>query len=201
MGLRGLNAAGKAERARKVLEGLSRNDVFADVPALLLEALSTRTALLEKSLELAEFGDKRALSARKLCERELEAVLRQAATYVEHHAAGDEQLIRKAGFDLRSANNRTLPVAAPSDLKIKRTEVEGELLLSWKPVPNSKNYLVQTCTKEPDEKSTWHTHEYSTKSRCTVSGLKPGTRYWIRVLAIGAAGIGPPSEVKNIMAA
>ncbi len=200
MGLRGLNAARKVEIASKVISSLSTSGSF-HTPQSLLSELTMKLKLLETSIELSEFGDKRAVAARKLCEKELERVMRQVAVFVEHASKGNVELIKSSGFEVRSANNRAMPMKAPDEVKLKRLEVQGAVFLNWKPVSNSKNYLVQMCAKAPNKKTNWLTTGYSTKSRFVVESLTPGSSYWFRIMAIGASGIGPPSEVKSIMAA
>ncbi len=200
MGLRGLNAVRKAEIAGNVRRALTKSNAFY-TPASLLDELTIRLNMLEKSLELAEFGDKRAVAARKLCEKELEKTMRQVAIFVEHACKGDTELIESSGFEVRSVNNRSRPLESPNELKLKRLEPPGSVQLSWKTVPNSKNYLVQMCSREPYEKTTWIITGYTTRSRFVVDDLKLGSTYWFRIMAIGASGIGPPSEIQSIMAA
>ena len=60
MGLRGLNAVRKSEIASKVISSLSTSGSI-HTPQSLLSELSMKLKLLQKSIELSEFGDQRAL--------------------------------------------------------------------------------------------------------------------------------------------
>lgn len=200
IGLRSLKPAEKIEHAACIAKGLKSTPVFAKEKALIAEIENSRTAL-KKAIELAAFGDKRALEDRRLCERNMDELLRKAAAFVNHTSDGNPELIKSAGFDLRKRNNKPRKLPNPQELQVKRTEKSGELSLSWKPVKNSRNYLVQTRTKKPEKDSVWETRAFSTRSRCILDQLKPGKTYWIRTLAVGAKGVSPPSKIIEIMAA
>lgn len=200
IGLRSLKPAEKMEHAGRIAKGLKSTPVFAKEKTLIAEIEKARKSL-DEAIELAAFGDKRALDERRCCERKMDEVLRKAAAFVNHSSEGNPELIKSAGFDLRKRNNKPLKLPNPQELKVKRTEKSGELILSWKPVKNSRNYLVQTRTKKPEKDSIWETRAYSTRSRCVIDQLKPGKTYWIRTLAVGAKGVSPPSNIIEIMAA
>ena len=165
----------------------------------LIEELRASRTSLEKAIELAEYGDKRALAARNLCERDLDEKIRKLAGFVDVEAAGDEKLILSAGFELRRRNNQPRPMTPPLSPSLQRTETSGEIALRWKPVPNSKNYFIEISPADKPVKK-WTTTTYSTKSRCVLEGLKPGAKYIVRVKAIGAHGVGPPSEPLEFIA-
>jgi hypothetical protein len=200
LGLRGLTLQEKVEKAKRVESGIRRSNVLKENKKITEDLASARMAL-EKAMEMAAYGDRRAIAARNLCLKKLEEELRKAAAYVNAYSHGNETVILESGFDLRKRNNQPAKLEAPENFRIKRTENSGELILSWSPVSNSKNYLVQCCQGKSTDKTEWLTIHYSTKSRCVITDLKPGKTYQFRVLAIGAGGIGPPSCTEAIMAA
>lgn len=200
LGLRGLSPAEKVLKAKKVESGIRRSKVLKENKKLTEELASARIAL-EKAIEMAAYGDRRAIAARNLCLKKLEEQLRKAAAFVDAYSNGSEEVIVATGFELRKRNNQPTKLKAPENFCLKRTDKSGELILSWSPVSNSKNYLVQCCHRKSPKKSDWLTIHYSTKSRCRITDLKPGKTYQFRVLAIGAGGIGPPSRTEAIMAA
>lgn len=200
IGLRSLKPAEKMEHAGCIAKGLKSTPVFAKEKTLIAEIEKSRTAL-KKAIELSAYGDKRALEDRRICEKNMDDILRKAAAFVNHTSDGNPELIKSAGFDLRKRNNKPYKLSNPQEFEVKRTEKSGELILSWKPVKNSRNYLVQTRTKKPEKDSVWETRAFSTRSRCTLDQLKPGKTYWIRILAVGAKGVSPSSKTIEIMAA
>lgn len=200
IGLRGLTTAQKLEKARNIEQKVtSLND--CDLSQLPTGELIKAANMLEKAITMAEFGDQRAIAARKLCEKQLDTAIRNMGHAIERLSKHSRTFIEACGFEVRSTNNRSEPLQAPEGLDVKRLEIPGSVYIKWKPVTNSKNYLIQTSTKTPNKKTNWQTSGFSTRSRCTLDALKPGTTYWFRILAIGAKGIGPPSEAISIMAA
>lgn len=200
IGLRSLKPEEKTAYAGRIVKGLKSTPVFASERELIIEINTARHAL-KKAIEMAAYGDKRALEVRRRCEQQLDEAVRKAAALANHAAQGDPELIKSAGFELRKRNNKPRKLGRPNDFRARRTDKNGELQLSWKPVKNSRNYLVQTCTGRPDKESNWQTAAFSTRSRHLLDELKPGKIYWLRILAVGAKGLGPPSEIIEIMAA
>lgn len=199
IGLRDLNCEEKVVMAKIIASGLKSVAEFKNNKELIGE-LSKSGKSLRQALEMASFGDKRAIGARNLCEKQLDSIIRKAAAFVNHESNGCDKLIASAGFELRKRNNKPAELESPEGLKIKRTEKSGELKLNWKPVKNSRNYLVQFTAKKPTKKTDWETL-YSTRSGCFLNALIPGKIYRIRILAVGAKGVSEPGEMIEIMAA
>jgi len=160
-----------------VASGMTKSKIYSKNVKLIEELTSARIAL-EKAIHMAEYGDRRAIAARNLYVKNLDAKLRQAASYVEAFSGGKKEVIEMAGFELRKRNNQPAELGHPENFRIKRTENTGELKLIWSPVRNSKNYLVQICSKKEAKNTDWKTISYSTKSRCLVDNLEPGKTYY-----------------------
>ena len=199
IGLRNLKCQDKIELASRIQTGLEGTQAFKDASSL-IEELEKSRILLEKAIEISAFGDKRGIASRNLLEKRIDDVFRKVAAYVNHESNGDESLIVAAGFELKKRNNKPSELTKPKELRIERTENSGQLKLNWKPVKNSRNYMVQYGLKIPSKETTWDTH-FSTRSTCLIDALKPGKIYRIRILAVGAKGVSQPSEVLEIMAA
>lgn len=71
----------------------------------------------------------------------------------------------------------------------------GEPNSHWDSVTNSQSYAAQICTGDAPVETAWHyAPPLGRKSSATLKGLTSGTRYWIRVQAVGALGPGPWSD-------
>lgn len=198
IGLRNLNCEEKLALALKVSKGLKSTPEFTSSDQF-VEQLKFATGLLHKAITIASYGDKRGIEARNLLEKQLENIIRKTAAYVNHKAEGNPELIEAAGFEVRKKNNKPLALSKPQEVKITRTTTSGELKVSWKPVKNSRNYLVEYGVKNTGNKTKWNVL-FSTRSRCVMESLTPGTIYKIRVVAVGAKGKSTPSETLEIMA-
>lgn len=199
IGLRNLKCQDKIELALRIQTGLEETKALQGASAL-IEELEKSRILLEKAIEISAFGDQRGIASRNLFEKRIDDVIRKAAAFVNHESNGEESLIVAAGFELKKRNNKPSDLSKPKELRIERTENSGQLKLNWKPVKNSRNYIVQFGLKIPAKDTTWDTH-FSTRSTCILDALKPGKIYRIRILAVGAKGVSQPSEVIEIMAA
>jgi len=199
IGLRNLKCQDKIGLAQRIQTGLEETDRFQNDSKLIEELEKSRT-LLEKAIAISAFGDQRAIASRNLLEKRIDDAIRRAAAFVSHESNGDESLIRAAGFELRKKNNKPSELTKPEGLRIERTENSGQLKLNWKPIKNSRNYMVQYALKISSKESTWDTL-FSTRCTCLINALKPGKIYRIRILAVGAIGVSQPSKVIEIMAA
>gem|GEM_PF-6255509 len=200
MGLRGKNGISKMEMAQQIVHGLNRVAGMDERTSLLME-LNAAIAGFSEAHTHAQFGDRRAIEWRKRCEKHLEQAIRHAALAAEKWSLGEEELLAQIGFETRNTNNTAAPVSSPELPKAQRTDASGELKLTWKPVANSRNYLVQIATKTSRKIPNWNTAVYSTKARCVLQDLKPGKVYQIRIIALGAVGLSAPSQVLEMMAA
>lgn len=200
IGLRSLKPAEKLVYANRISKGMKSTPEFA-IESELIGKIDTARQALDKSIAMAAFGDKRALETRRANEKELDDLLRKAAAFANMVANGDTEMIKNAGFELRVHNNKPRRLSNPINFQVRRTDTSGELLLSWKPVKNSRNYLIQIRTAKPKKGCTWQSSAFSTRCRSKIDSLKPGKIYWIRILAVGTKGVSPPSETIEIMAA
>lgn len=198
IGLRNLNCEEKVVLAKRLSKGLKSHPAYKNSTPI-VEQLKDATQLLNKAIAISAYGDKRGIEARNLFEKQLDNVIRKAAAFVNHKAEGNTDLIRAAGFEVRNTNNQPSKLSKPQEVKAIRTEESGSLKLRWKPVKNSRNYLVQYKLKGTGNKTKWNML-FSTRSRYLLENLIPGKIYRIRVLAVGAKGMSTPSEVLEIMA-
>lgn len=200
IGLRGLNAKSLLQKVDNISAAKAWGVLFSNETKTFKEMLVKRNEL-DSAIKIAAYGDKRAIEIRRNCESKLKDSIRNLAAFVNHKSGGENRIILDSGFELKQTNNKAKPLENPLQPLLKRTEISGELKVTWKPVANSRNYIIQSNIKNPKLDKHWTTFCFSTKSRCTLFDLQPGKTYWIRVRAIGSEGIGPPSDVVRIMAA
>ncbi|XP_020557863.1 receptor-type tyrosine-protein phosphatase F isoform X7 [Oryzias latipes] len=78
------------------------------------------------------------------------------------------------------------------------------MLVRWDPPeePNGQiqGYRVYYTSEPSDPLSTWQIHNTDNSQFTTISGLKTGLTYSLRVLAFTSVGDGPPSEVLRLKA-
>jgi hypothetical protein len=114
-------------------------------------------------------------------------MLTQLAGYVESVAGKDDTLITSVGMEIKASRTAPSLPTVPQALTAAAGDHDGELFLSWKPVPNAKSYVVESST-DPATVTSWEHAGVATSANKTISNLKSGTRFWFRVAAVGAGG-------------
>jgi hypothetical protein len=118
----------------------------------------------------------------------LDRLMSQLSAYVESVGGDNETIIRSAGMDTRAAGSvSTETPGQPAALDATTGDHEGEIDLSWDTVSGARSYVIEK-SPDPPTGTSWAHAAVSTKSRSTLSGLTPGTRYWFRVAAVGTSG-------------
>ncbi len=189
LNFRRLSVPEKIAKARQIVTALTGNTNFPN-PNPPLATITAGVNGLDGAHGITQSTKqdlKTAVTNQSVKEDALDQLVSQIASYVENVAGNDEALITSAGMDARApASASTLP-DPPTGLEATIGDRDGELDLSWDPVPNAKSYLVQK-TADPNLSTGWAHAGTSTKSSTTISGLTSGTRHWFRVCAVGASG-------------
>ena len=193
-GLRGKNAEQKLKMARKVLKQLEKSE---KIPENLIRDLKFNSRSLKLAIQQAAFGDRRKIAERKAEENLLGSTIKRIALEVNQVAKGNEKNIREFGFEVRKTNNKPKSLHPPVELSYKRTNRDGEIKISWKPVSNSRSYVVEY---REIGRSKWKS-EFTTRSRICFEELTPGKQFEVRVKAIGAKGLSKSSGICRFMAA
>ena len=131
-------------------------------------------------------------------EAELDALLQQEANYVENIAKGEAAIILLSGFPLAQEPAPIGQLSPPQNLLGIATDIEGQTKLKWNLVRGAKSYIVE-CATSPD--GPWVPVTVTTRISCLATNLTPGTKYWFRVRAVGAAGLSGWSDPAAKLAA
>ena len=129
---------------------------------------------------------------------DLKLNLAMLADYVQDESDGDPNKIHSAGMQVMGERTPVGPMPPVENLKVSMSDAEGTLNSEWQPVFGAFVYLVEMA---PAPDGPWTQMSATTKARHTLTNLTPGTKYWVRVRAVGAAGSGPYSDVACRMAA
>jgi len=181
--------------ANDIKIAMSNNANFA-TPIPTLETLNAMIAGLQS--KISEWNAAQSTAQMKTSERNgaldtLRAGLTQLASYVEAASAGDEVKIQSAGMSVRGAAVAAGIPDQVTNLAVTAGDGEGELDAVWDGVFGARSYEIQ-ISPDPVTPTSWTNRPSVTKSRVTLNGLPSGTRIWVRVRAIAAAGHGTWSE-------
>ena len=123
----------------------------------------------------------------------LDLVLTQFANFVENTTGNDEEKILSTGLPVRAPSTPIGDLPQVENLAVTEGDDAGELDATWDRVRGAKTYRVEKSL-DPITPTSWSLADIVTRSKCTLTGLTSGTKYWVRVAAIGAAGQGPWSD-------
>ena len=161
-----------------------------------LAALQGLIATAEGSTDAYE-AEKAVLRSKKnLRDEAMKALcngLRLEADAVQAATSGDPDRMETTGF---RTSKRPSPLGVPaqvSRLVLEAGPVEATLKACWKPVHGVKVYEIESSL-DPVGANTWTYKGTATKAKATINSLVSGTRIWLHVRAIGAAGPGPWSD-------
>jgi hypothetical protein len=124
--------------------------------------------------------------------------IRMLADNVEDTCNGDEDKLRSTGFILVGDPAPRGPLTQVLNLRVATSDHEGQLDLRYARVPGAASYVIDIST---NPEGPWTHNTVTTRITHTITGLTPGTKYWIRVRAVGANGFGPWSDPACKMAA
>ena len=114
--------------------------------------------------------------------------------YVQSVTGGDAAKIQSAGMGVKSARGSSTTPDMVSNLSITSGDNAGELDLQWDTVAGTRTYEVQ-ISPDPMTATSFTSQPSVTKSKAIITGLTSGTRAWVRVRAVNAAGQGAWSDV------
>lgn len=189
-----------ASVTESIVAAMTGNANFA-TPAPTLASLSAKAAALRLKKQSVIDLDTQLTTARteqKTLITELKDEIFMLRDYVQDESDGDEAQIHSAGMQMVGDRQPVGPLPAVQNLKVMVSDLSGTLDAEWRPIAGALVYLIETATTA---EGTYTQVTACSRARCTLTDLLPGTKYWVRVRAVGAAGLGPYSDVAYKIAA
>ena len=116
----------------------------------------------------------------------VDALVNQLASYVDSVNNGDAEIIASAEFAVRSTPAPLGELPVPADVQVAPSEHSGSADISWSSLRGAKAYVIE---RAPDAPSlNWAVIGTSTRAKTSLNSMTSGTKYWLRVAAISAAG-------------
>lgn len=189
LNLRSLSVPAKIAKGRHIVASMTENKNFPSPTPPLSEVTANLDALEQAfaSVQSARSEVTTRTATQVNAEAKLDQLLTQLAGYVESVAGKDDTLITSVGMELKASRSAPSLPTVPQAVTAAAGDHDGELFLSWKPVPNAKSYVIESST-DPATVTSWEHVGVATSATKTISNLKSGTRFWFRVAAVGAGG-------------
>jgi hypothetical protein len=160
--------------ARNIVIKMTGNTSFP-TPDVALTLITTAATTLETKYNAAQSGGKQQTADMHQARTALEDLLHKEGLYVERIALGNDTMILSSGYDVSKQPD---PALHP-EFTVMNGDKEGEVILKHKAVAGAKAWVWQYCP-DPIGSVPWIWIEASTQATYTVTGFKPGTKYWFR---------------------
>ena len=196
LSLFGLTIPQKIAFARMVVTQSTASGHLPNPTMPTLAAINAATNVLDEKFQAAEAlrqESQTATADQNTAEAALDALLTQFGNFVEIATDGNEAKILSTGLSVRAPNTPIGDLPQVENLAVSVGDDAGELDAQWDRVRGAKTYRIET-SPDPITPTSWTLADIVTRSKATLSGLTSGTKYWVRVAAIGAAGQGPWSD-------
>lgn len=198
IGFSGLTVPEQIERARLIVTRMTGNAAFP-TPSPTLSDVSDAADALEIAYNDSRNRDKNKVAIMKLRRKEMLFLISQLAAYVQQASGADEEKILSSGFDVRSSNHNH-PVVAGEVHNVRVTDGSnsGLIKVSWDKAANAVVYVILAST-DPNVANPSDARGFTTRTSKEVGDFPPGSRIWIKVLALGREEMGPISEPADII--
>lgn len=196
LGLSHMPIMDKIAKAKMIIQKMTGNANFTTpVPPLL--DVQTQVTKTEKAKTDADEAKQTSIEMTALQHQEekaLDSMLTKLANYVEVQADDDAAIIESAGMTPAAKGTLVGKLPQPQNCGITTGDNAGEVDPSCDNVKGAKTYVWQINTVDPVQEGDWKDAITTTKSTCIIPNLISGSRCWVRVAAVGAAGRGPWSD-------
>lgn len=191
-----LSNEGVVTKATSIVQSMTGNTAFAtpNPPLSDITDLSDKLALKLANQKTALKDYQTKTNEVQVAREDLEYALERERSYVEITSDGDKTKILSSGFDVKQDATPVGILPAPINVLLKQGGSDGELIATWKRVKGARSYVVEQSFEVGDS-TNWSIIAVVTKAKCFLSGMESGTRCWIRVAAINAAGQGSYSDL------
>ncbi len=187
--------------AKRVLYALNNNEHFPDADVLLapLNELVAREKQVSSTITRAKILKKSAEERKKEVLKQLANELERVGKEVALVSDGNAVIAASAAMKFRKKKQRVGELPKVEEFTVENGTT-GILLLQWKPVKGAVSYSIQAANDGLDYDN------FRLIGACTAAKLvvkydgvdwHHAQRYWFRVAALGAAGLGPWSEPVN----
>lgn len=164
-----------------IINGLTANDGFANLPVTMAALGTQKTNFLVKLAAKAQAGTI-ATAQKNVAKAVLMESLRQLAAYVQSVANNDLALLLSSGFRAVSTNRASSPLSQPVVLGIDN-QSSGKFIVRVQPVVRAKAYEAQYKNG-----GDWLPGGVFTNSRrIEITNLTPGTSYLVQIRAVGGS--------------
>lgn len=173
-----------SNKAQIPITAMTGNPYFTE-PKPALPTVQSALDDYRLALTAAQSGDRTKIAIKNEKREILTSALRQLSRYTEMAANGNRSILLSSGFEINKERSYNVELGQPENVRLIDGANTGEIIVSCSSVTGVRSYLFQHTPDPLTAESAW-TSDASTKSEFALKGLKSGTKYWCRVVAIGS---------------
>jgi hypothetical protein len=173
-----------------VIARMTDNDDYPNPPAPLTEISLLLTDMRVYTNKPAVQMSTHDRDQRDKIRKAINKMMASNAGYVILLFPGDKKKQESSGYpSIKERHSSNNPPGVPEDIKIRRSEVSGEVIINCKKRPGTRSLEIEYYSDEPGSPVRYFV---TTSSKgIKISGLTPGRRYFFRIRAIGKRGVRP----------
>jgi len=188
LGVYAMNAEELVSYSHNVVTQMTGNPNFPS-PDPDLAYIAAVADVLQIACMEALNGGKLQTVRKQIAFEELKKAMRLLGTYIELISKGDAGKILSAGVQIHKKKAKVGLLPSPSGVQAKVSNYSGTIELRWKRVDKNKGYTIYMCSGDPlKPEAIWTPIAMTTKSKCSITDLEPGTFYWFKVATLSVAG-------------
>ena len=169
----------------RIQNSMTGNLLFP-APSPTMDVFGTAVGTYVLALAKAGSRDMNAVAAKNARRAALIALCVQLGYWVSGTANGDVEALVSTSLPLRK-KRQSIVLNPPTNLRIVNGINPGELDLRVDGIKGAATFGFEYTQDPPTEVSVWVKTICST-SRCTITGLEPGKKFWFRTFVIGRKG-------------
>lgn len=170
---------------QKVLAAMTGNTLFPS-PSPSMKVFGAAVADYVSQLAKAGTRDANSIAAKNARRNNLIALVVQLGFSVSGTAKGDVEALVSTALPM-GKRRQSIVLVPPSNLRVTNGINPAELDIRVDTIKGSRSFGFEYTQDPPTPESVWVKTICAT-SRCTIKGLEPGKKYWIRTFVTGSKG-------------
>lgn len=180
----------------RIISSLTGNAAYP-TPAPTLTVVGTARTAFQTAVNGLD-GGVGAATTRDQARDALTASLRDLALYVQANCQNDVVILLSSGYPAQKSRQPAGQLPAPTNVRLRRPELSGQLKGRCNPVDNASSY--QWRLSKSTTPTDWTMLDPTTGASVVIEDLTPGTTYVVQARAIGSQGPSDWSDPAVLMA-
>jgi hypothetical protein len=169
-----------------IFSSMNSNSNFSGIDGQ-IAGFGTAATAFSKLVTKAKNRDRNVIVTKNAARTKAIAMVLPVSNSVQQQSAGAMTMLISSGLPLRKVA-KTRVVAAPSVTIVTFDNTQGQLMIKAKGAKGARGYIFKYAQSPLTDASNWQSISCSL-SKCTITGLITGAKYYIQVGIMAAKGV------------